>query len=177
VSPQEQALRFLVAVAAACAEGFTDPATSARATVTMGWLATDAMTSLWEEPAMSSKKAVLLRIAEAMSAGNIDHVPDWFTEGFKLHDPSFGGFRSGHEGARDMLRSLAGHVPGARVNALDMVEEGDKVAVRWLFSGKKDGCPVYLSAVAIYRFEGERIAEDWGIAAKADWPMATSPGQ
>jgi hypothetical protein len=30
--------------------------------------------------------------------------------------------------------------------------------------------PAYLSAVAIYRFEGDRIAEDWGIAAKAAWP-------
>jgi hypothetical protein len=29
-----------------------------------------------------------------------------------------------------------------------MVEEGDKVAVRWIFSGKKDGNPVHLSAVA-----------------------------
>ena len=58
-------------------------------------------------------------------------------------------------------------------HALDMVEEGDKVAVRWIFAGKKDGSPVYLSAVAIYRFEGDRIAEDWGIAAKADWPMTT----
>lgn len=126
---------------------------------------------------MASNKAVLLRIAEAMSAGDIDHVPNWFTEDFRLHDPSFGGFRSGHEGARDMLLSLAEHVPSARIEALDMVEEGDKVAVRWLFSGEKDGMPVYLSAVAIYRFEGDRIAEDWGIAAQAEWPMAaTSTG-
>ena len=123
---------------------------------------------------MSSKKAVLLRIAEAMSAGDIDHVSEWF-KGFKLHDPSFGGFRSGHEGARDMLRSLAEHVPSARIDALDMVEEGDKIAVRWLFSGKKDGRPVYLSAVSIYRFEGGLIAEDWGIAAKAEWPMTKTP--
>ena len=122
---------------------------------------------------MSSKKAALLRIAQAMSDGDIEHVPEWFTEDFKLHDPSFGGFRAGHNGARDMLRSLAEHVPNARIDALDM-EEGDKVAVRWLFAGKKDGRPVYLSAVAIYRFEGDRIAEDWGIAAKADWPMTTT---
>jgi predicted ester cyclase len=73
-----------------------------------------------------------------------------------------------------MLRSLAEHVPSARIDALDMVEEGDKIAVRSLFSGKKDGRPVYLSAVAIYRFEGERIAEDWGIAAKAERPMTTT---
>jgi predicted ester cyclase len=123
---------------------------------------------------MSSRKAALLRIAEAISAGDIEHVPEWFTEDFKLHEPSFGGFRVGHSGARDMLQSLAEHVPNARIDALDMVEEDDRVAVRWLFAGKKDGRPVYLSAVAIYRFEGDRIAEDWGIAAKADWPMTNA---
>jgi predicted ester cyclase len=73
-----------------------------------------------------------------------------------------------------MLRSLAEHVPRARIDVLDMVEEGDKVAVRWLFSGTKDGSPVHLSAVAIYRFDGDRIAEDWGIAAKAEWPCASA---
>ena len=92
---------------------------------------------------MSSKKAALLRIAQAMSAGDIGHVSEWFTEDFKLHDPSFGGFCVGHNGARDMLRSLAEHVPNARIDALDMVEEGDRVAVRWLFAGKKGGRPVY----------------------------------
>ena len=123
---------------------------------------------------MSSRKNFLLRIAGSISVGDIDHVAEWFTEDFKLHDPSIGGFRSGHDGARDMLRSLAEHVPCARIDALDMVEEGDRVAVRWLFSGNKEGKPVHLSAVAIYRFVGDRIAEDWGIAAKAEWPL-TAP--
>jgi len=40
--------------------------------------------------------------------------------------------------------------------------------------GKKDGKPVYLSVVAIYRFDGDRIAEDWGIAAKAEWPKTVA---
>ena len=126
---------------------------------------------------MSSRKEFLLQIARSMSAGDIDHIAEWFTEKFKLHDPSIGGFRFGHDGARDMLRSLAEHVPCARIDALDMIEEGDKVAVRWLFSGKKNDRPVHLSAVAIYRFEGDRIAEDWGLAAKAQWPMTAPAGQ
>jgi SnoaL-like domain len=66
-------------------------------------------------------------------------VAEWFTEDFKLHDPSIAGVRSGHDGARDMLRSLAEHVPRARIDVLDMLAEGNKVAVRWLFSGKKEG--------------------------------------
>jgi ketosteroid isomerase-like protein len=126
---------------------------------------------------MSSRKNFLLRIAGSMSVGDIDHVAEWFTEDFKLYDPSIGGFRSGHDGARDMLRSLAEHVPSARIDALDMVEEGDRVAVRWLFSGNKEGKPVHLSAVAIYRFVGDRIAEDWGIAAKAEWPLTAPADQ
>ena len=42
--------------------------------------------------------------------------------------------------------------------------------MRWLFAGMKESQPVHLSVVAIYRFEGDRIAEDWGIAARAEWP-------
>jgi ketosteroid isomerase-like protein len=117
-----------------------------------------------------SRKDFFLRIAQSMSTGDIDHVAEWFTEDFKLHDPSIGGFRAGHDGARDMLRSLAEQVPSARIDVLDMVEEGNKVAVLWLFSGKKDGRPVHMPVVAIYRFEGDRLAEDWGIAAKSEWP-------
>jgi ketosteroid isomerase-like protein len=83
---------------------------------------------------MSSRKDFFIRIAGSMSSGDIDYVAEWFTEDFKLHDPSIGGFRSGHDGARDMLRSLAEHVPCARIDVLDMVEEGKgrgAVALLW----------------------------------------------
>ncbi len=119
---------------------------------------------------MPSRKDFFQHIARSMSAGDIDRVAEWFTEDFKLHDPSIGGFRFGHQGARDMLRALADQVPSARIDLLDMVEQGDKVAVRWLFAGMKETQPVHLSVVAIYRFEGDRIAEDWGIAVRAKWP-------
>lgn len=126
---------------------------------------------------MSSRKQFFRRIATSMSTGDIDHIAEWFTEDFRLYDPSLAGFRSGHDGARDMLRALAELVPCARIDVLDMVEEGDRVAVRWRFAGMKDGRAVHLSAVAIYRFDGDRIAEDWGIAAKADWPTGAASAE
>jgi predicted ester cyclase len=52
------------------------------------------------------------------------------------------------------------------------VEQGDRVAARWRFSGIRDGAPCHLTAVAIYRFAGGRIVEDWGMASRADWPGA-----
>ncbi len=51
-----------------------------------------------------------------------------------------------------------------------MVEEDDRVAVRWLFSGKKEGHPVVMPCIAIYRFVDGRIAEDWGIACYEGHP-------
>jgi ketosteroid isomerase-like protein len=58
-----------------------------------------------------------------------------------------------------------------KVEILDMVEEGDRVAMRWqLTATGYDGKPYERSTMAIYRFEDERIAEDWGIASPALWP-------
>ena len=65
----------------------------------------------------------------------------------------------------------AGVQTPAKVEILDMIEEGDRVAVRWqLTATYDDGKPYDRSIMAIYRFENGRIAEDWGIASPALWP-------
>jgi SnoaL-like polyketide cyclase len=73
---------------------------------------------------------------------------------------------------KDMLLRIAAAM------ILDMVEEGDRVAARMQFSGMVDGRSVFLSAVAIYRFVDSRIAEDWGIGFRGNWPerVALPPG-
>ena len=68
------------------------------------------------------------------------------------------------------LQALKDLMPGGKVEVLDMVEEGDRVAARMQFSGIVDGRSVFLSTVAIYRFVGSRIAEDWGIGFRGEWP-------
>jgi hypothetical protein len=45
------------------------------------------------------------------------------------------------------------------------------------FLWKQGRQPVHLAVVAIYRFDGDRIAEDWGIAAKAEWPLTAPADQ
>ena len=51
-----------------------------------------------------------------------------------------------------------------------MIEEGDRVAVRWQLTATYDGKPFEESIMAIYRFEDGRITEDWGIPIRATWP-------
>ena len=60
--------------------------------------------------------------------------------------------------------------PPINLEILDMIEEGDRVAVRWQLTTSYDGRPFEQSIMAIYRFENGRIAEDWGIASLALWP-------
>ena len=124
---------------------------------------------------MSQQKDLLREIAAAISSGAPDRISDWFTEDFRLHEPGKPALPVGHEGARQMrergrLRAARFKTP-TNVEALDMIEEGDRVAVRWqLTATYDDGKPFERSIMSIYRFENGRIAEDWGISIPALWP-------
>jgi ketosteroid isomerase-like protein len=114
-----------------------------------------------------SNKGFFLRVVAALNAGDTDHIAEWFTEDFQLHEPGVSTEHvTGHEGAQRMLHHLRTVLlPETRFEILDMIEEGDRVAVRWRFSGIKDGQPVVMPCIAIYRFVDGRVAEDWGIAS------------
>ena len=124
---------------------------------------------------MSQQKDLLREIAAAMNADASYRISDWFTEDFRLHEPGKPALPVGHEGARQMMeagrqnRMPAGVQTPAKVEILDMIQEGDRVAVRWQVNPIADN-PYEGSCVAIYRFENGRIAEDWGIVAPALWP-------
>src|ERR1700738_3589534 len=122
---------------------------------------------------MSQQTDLLRQIAAAMSSGAPDRISDWFTEDFRLHEPGKPALPVGHEGARQMMESgrqnriRAGVQTPAKVEILDMIQEGYRVAVRWqVTETAHNGNPYEGSCVAIYRFENERIAEDWGIESR-----------
>ena len=121
---------------------------------------------------MSQQKDLLREIAAATSQGDAsDRINDWFTEDFQLHEPGKPALPVGHAGARQMRSFLRTLKPPIEVVILDMIEEGDRVAVRWQVTATAyDGQPSERSIMAIYRFENGRIAEDWGIAIPALWP-------
>ena len=124
---------------------------------------------------MSQQKDLLREIAAATSSDAPDRISDWFTEDFRLHEPGKPALPVGHEGARQMREEgrqmRTGLQTPINVEILDMIEEGDRMAVRWqLTATDYDGKPYERSIMAIYRFENGRIAEDWGMAARALWP-------
>ena len=129
---------------------------------------------------MSQQKGLLREIAAAINSDAPDRISDWFTEDFRLHEPGEPALPVGHEGARQMREKgrqrraelkLAGLTTPLKLEILDMIEESDRVAVRWQVTGTYDnGEPYGQSIMSIYRFEKGRIAEDWGIAIPDLWP-------
>ena len=119
---------------------------------------------------MSRQKNVLREIAAAIESNGAYHIADWFTEDFRLHEPTRPDWPGGHPGAGKLLEKFRTLVRPIKFEILDMVEEGDRVAVRWRLKATHNGEPLHLAMMAIYRFEGSRIAEDWGIPIRGDWP-------
>jgi len=114
---------------------------------------------------MSQQKELLREMAAAHNSGAPDRISDWFTEDFRLHEPGAPALPVGHDG-RARFRTLT---PPLKLEILDMIEEGDRVAVRWQLTATYEGRPFEQSIMAIYRFENGRIAEDWGISTRALW--------
>ena len=119
---------------------------------------------------MSQQKNLLREIAAAINAGSEFRIAEWFTDDFRLHQPDAPSLAVGHAGASEMLARARRLVPPINFEMLDMVEEGDRVAVRWQLTATYGGKPFEESIIAIYRFKRGRIAEDWGIPIRALWP-------
>ena len=118
---------------------------------------------------MSQQKALLREMAAAHNSGAPDRIREWFTEDFKLVEPTKPDWPCGHAGATKLLELFRTLTPPVQFIALDMVEEADRVAVRWQLHANHQGERIHLASMAIYRFEEGRIAEDWGIPIRGEW--------
>ena len=119
---------------------------------------------------MSQQTELLREMAAAHSSGAPDRIRDWFTDDFRLHEPGAPALPMGHEGASPMRARFRSLTPPIKLEILDRIEEGDRVAVRWQLTATYEGRPFEQAIMAIYRFENGRIAEDWGISIRALWP-------
>lgn len=117
---------------------------------------------------MSAQKEVLRHLARRLNAGEIAGLEDCFTADFRLHDPAAPDFPTGLEGARRMISAFAS-MQGVDLQILDLIEEGDRVAVRWGVSWTETNGPRVAAIMSIYRFDQGKIAEDWGVSARLPW--------
>lgn len=115
-------------------------------------------------------KAVIRRAYDEMwNQRNVDVVDELTTEDMLNHAAPPDKQR-GRQSLKDVVRMFEGAFPDFRYEVEDTVAEGDKVAVRDVFTGTHEGdfmgIPatgnrVTMEAIHIFRFEDGRIAEHW----------------
>ncbi|MGI9507708.1 MAG: ester cyclase [Geminicoccaceae bacterium] len=118
---------------------------------------------------MTGQKEVISELTALINARKNVPIARFFAPDFRLHDPGAGVWFEGHDGAQDMIHGLLALGPKVTLEILDIIDQGDRVAVRWqaTIGGGPDARSVAM--LAIYRFVDGRIAEDWGISARLPW--------
>ena len=111
------------------------------------------------------QKAVLRRFSAFLRNPDADSICELFTEDFRLHAPNEPNWPRGHEGAVRMFTQMHERFPHLDVIAEDMFGEDDRICVRWRYRNSV-GDSFEAVGISIYRFEGGRIAEDWGVDYK-----------
>jgi len=123
-------------------------------------------------PAAANKK-VVGAIEEAWNTGNLSRLDKHFAPGYRNHAAVPG--MPTDLGTAKKVHAMAMHAfPDRNVELLDVIAEGDRVAIRTRVTGTNTGGAVWLGAPAndrpvdfeswaMYRLEDGKVAESWGL--------------
>jgi predicted ester cyclase len=105
---------------------------------------------------------------EAWNERNPAAIDDYSTDDFVMHDPM-----GDHDldASKAMVQTVLDGTPDLEFTAEDVFASGDRIAIRYVLEGTNEA-PSYLteeptgnhwrsSGISIYRFEGDKIAEQW----------------
>jgi predicted ester cyclase len=113
---------------------------------------------------------LVLRLLDAMNGGELEKIADLVTEDFVDHAAP-PGVPQGRDGYVAILTFVTKALE-LRYELQDVVAAGDKVAVRAVAHGRHNvdtqgfpatGRPYAMATMHIYRAEGDRLAEHWGV--------------
>lgn len=111
-----------------------------------------------------------LRVFEAINSGDLSCLSECVTDDFVDHGSPFP-LPPGPDGYTQIL-TFVHHVLRIRYEVLDVIEGEDRVVLRARASGvgsagfhgpEADGRPYTMTTIHIYRTEGDRLAEHWGV--------------
>jgi SnoaL-like domain len=100
------------------------------------------LSSIFGDMLCHSKKRFARDRRSHQSHGDF-RIADRCTEDFRFISPTEPDWLVGHVGAKKLLEPFKMLAPPVTFAILDMIEEGDAVAVRWQLSATHDGKPLH----------------------------------
>ena len=123
---------------------------------------------------MATNAQVVRTIEEAWDGQQLDELDQYFAPGFSNAQSATQGVPAGLEGSKLAHQGVMQSFPDRKVQILDVVEGGDRVFVRNRVTGTNtggfppfgvpaNGNPFDIEAWGVYRFEGGKVVEHWGM--------------
>ena len=116
-------------------------------------------------------KALVRRLTEeGFNQGNMAAYDEIYAPDYVDHTPYVAGQAPGLEGAKEAYRAYRTAFPDGRLTIEDLIAEGDRVVARMTFRGTHlgsfaavppTGRPVVMNEIAIQRFAGGKVVEEW----------------
>jgi predicted ester cyclase len=118
--------------------------------------------------------AVVRNIEEAWNSGRIGELDQYFSETFNNQQSRVPMLPVGLEGAKAAHQMAMSSFPDRKVEILDIVADDDRVVVRSRVTGtnnngvpwigaEANNAPIDIESWSIYRLEGGKVVEHWGI--------------
>ena len=109
--------------------------------------------------------AVIRRMVEAFNTGDTSSVDSFVADSYRDHQGLRGSEIAGSVGFRQVVQVARGSLDNLRVSIEDLIADGDRVAVRLRWSGRRktDGVLVERETIDIVRSERGQAVEHWGI--------------
>ena len=126
----------------------------------------------------TSRRKDILRafLDRVWSQGDAEAVEIYIADSYTIHnDPGdpWHGRTLDRDGFRDRLLRSRAAAPDQRFTPVEMIEEGDRVAVSWTWTGTHlgdlpglpaTGRTITMTGLTIYSFEDDRLTGHWQIA-------------
>jgi predicted ester cyclase len=106
-------------------------------------------------------KAVVNRLMEVWSQGNLAVVDEVCSPGFVRHGPVSEGEVRGPAGFKELVTRLRGLIPDLQVVVDDQLAEDGRVATRWTARGAHQGRPAVVTGILVDRVANGKLEEEW----------------
>ena len=119
---------------------------------------------------LTQKQVCRMYVEQILSAGNMDVLEMCIARSYVGHNPVQPEGIQGRDGVRQRCARAKASFPDGRFEIEEMIEEGDRVVVRYRFTGTHSGPFAGVPAagkeitgegIEIYRLHDDQIVESW----------------
>jgi ketosteroid isomerase-like protein len=101
------------------------------------------------------------RLVDAWNTGKLDNVDNVLSLNFVRHEPDVERRTTSREDYKQTITRYRTLLSDFHTEAVDTIEQGDRVVFRFRTTGKRNNLPVVYEGVNILRIEGDKVVEDW----------------